>query len=39
MTVTMIITDQKISDTTPNTLALVTGTGCGSSGLNTVCRV
>lgn len=35
----MTITDQKISDTTPYTLALLTGTGCGSSGLNTVCKV
>jgi hypothetical protein len=35
----MIITDQNTSDTTPNTLSSVTGTGCGSAGLNTVCRV
>ena len=39
VTVTMIITDQKISDTTPYTLLSLTGTGCGSSGLNTVWRV
>ena len=36
VTVTMIVTDQKISETTPNTLSLDTGTGCGSLGLNTV---
>lgn len=39
VTVTMIITDQKTSDTTPNTFSVLTGTGCGSLGLNTVCRV
>ena len=32
----MIITDQKISETTPNTLPALTGTGCGSAGLKTV---
>jgi hypothetical protein len=35
----MIITDQNTSDTTPNTLVVLTGTGCGSAGLNTVWRV
>ena len=29
----MIITDQKISDTTPYTLSVLTGTGCGSLGV------
>ncbi len=37
--VTMIMTDQKISDTTPYTLSVVMGTGCGSPGLNTVWMV
>jgi len=32
----MIVTDQKMSETTPKMLSLVTGTGCGSFGLNTV---
>lgn len=35
----MIITDQNTNDTTPNTLSVVTGTGCGSLGLNTVWSV
>jgi len=35
----MIITDHKASDTTPYTLSVETGTGCGSLGLNTVWRV
>src|ERR1700761_4352087 len=35
----MAITDQKISETTPNTFSVVTGTGCGSDGLKTVCTV
>ena len=39
VTVTTTITDQKISDTTPYTFWVLTGTGCGSSGLNTVCSV
>ena len=39
VTVTMIITDQKTSDTTPYTFWELTGTGCGSAGLNSVCRV
>ena len=39
VTVTMSITDQNTSDTTPKTFSSVTGTGCGSSGLNTVCSV
>ena len=36
VSVTMIITDQKMSDTTPNTLSELIGTGCGSAGLKTV---
>ena len=36
VTVTTIVTAQKISDTTPKTLVRVTATGCGSPGLNTV---
>ena len=36
VSVTMIITDQKISDTTPYTLPGLIGTECGSAGLNTV---
>src|SRR5215468_7796488 len=35
----MIVTDQKISETTPNTFSFDTGTGCGSAGLNTVWMV
>ena len=35
----MIITHQKISDTTPKTLSVLTGTGCGSAGLKTVWMV
>jgi hypothetical protein len=34
----MIMTDQNTSDTTPKTFSELTGTGCGSAGLNTVCR-
>src|SRR5215469_5802463 len=37
--VTMIVTAQKISETTPNTFCVDTGTGCGSDGLKTVCTV
>ena len=36
VTVTMIITDQKISDTTPYTCVSESGTGWGSPGLKTV---
>src|ERR1700736_1820306 len=36
VTVTMIITDQKIVDTTPYTLSVEIGTGWGSPGLKTV---
>ena len=36
LTVTMIVTDQKISEINPYTLAAVGGTGCGSAGLNRV---
>ena len=39
VTVTTIITDQKISETIPNTVSRVTETGCGSCGLNTVWTV
>ena len=39
VTVTMIVTDQKISEAIPNTESRLTLTGCGSSGLNTVCSV
>src|SRR5690242_20224664 len=35
----MIVTDQKISETTPKTFSLDTGTGCGSLGLKTVWTV
>ena len=35
----MIITDQKISDTTPYTLSVLIGTGCGSLGSKTVWMV
>src|SRR6201996_9766972 len=35
----MAITDQKISETTPNTFSVVTRTGCGSDGLKIVCTV
>src|SRR5215468_8666765 len=37
--VTTIVTAQKISETTPNTFCVDTGTGCGSDGLKTVCTV
>src|SRR5215471_21449569 len=37
--VTTIVTAQKISETTPNTFWLDTGTGCGSDGLKAVCTV
>src|SRR5262249_27136444 len=36
---TMIVTDQKISETTPKTFSTDTLTGCGSPGLKTVCSV
>lgn len=36
LSVTTMVTDQKISDATPYTLSTDAGTGCGSSGLNTV---
>jgi hypothetical protein len=32
----MIVTDQKTSETIPNTLVFETETGCGSCGLNAV---
>src|SRR5215475_3318523 len=35
----MIVTDQKISETSPKTFSLDTGTGCGSVGLKAVCTV
>jgi hypothetical protein len=35
----MIVTDQKISDAIPKTVSRLTGTGCGSPGLKTVCIV
>src|SRR6201996_5910373 len=35
----MIVTDQKISETTPKTLSWATLTGCGSLGSNSVCNV
>src|SRR5215472_9980278 len=35
----MITTAQTISETTPYTFSVDTGTGCGSDGLNTVCTV
>ena len=39
MTVTMIVTDQKISETIPKMLSCDTLTGCGSLGLKTVWTV
>src|SRR5579859_7852058 len=39
VTVTMIVTDQKISETIPKMLSCDTMTGCGSPGLKTVCTV
>ena len=39
MTVTMIVTDQKISETIPKMVSCDTLTGCGSLGLKTVCTV
>ena len=39
VTVTMIVTDQKISETTPKMLSCDTLTGCGSPGSKTVCTV
>ncbi len=39
MTVTMIVTDQKISETTPRMFCVDTGTRCGSAGLKTVWTV
>jgi hypothetical protein len=35
----MIVTAQKISETTPKTLSLATAIGCGSLGLKTVWTV
>jgi hypothetical protein len=35
----MIVTDQKISETTPKMLSIVAATGCGSPGLKTVWTV
>ena len=35
----MIVTAQKMSDTTPNTLSRDTLTGCGSPGSKSVCTV
>ena len=37
--VTMMVTDQKISEMIPKMLSSVTLTGCGSPGLNTVWTV
>ena len=37
--VTMIVTDQKISETTPKMVSCDTLTGCGSLGLKSVCTV
>ena len=37
--VTMMVTDQTISEIRPYTLAFVTDTGCGSAGLKIVCTV
>lgn len=37
--VTMRITDHTMSETTPNRFSVVSGTGCGSPGSNTVCSV
>ena len=39
VTVTMIVTDQKISEMIPKMLSCDTLTGCGSLGLKTVCTV
>ena len=39
MTVTMMVTDQKISETIPKMVSVDTLTGCGSPGLKTVCTV
>ena len=39
VTVTMIVTDQKISETTPKMLSCDTLTGCGSPGLKSVWTV
>jgi hypothetical protein len=36
VTVTMIVTDQKIIETIPKTLSWLTAMGCGSPGLKTV---
>jgi hypothetical protein len=35
----MTVTDQKINEMIPYTLSVLTATGCGSLGLNTVCTV
>ena len=39
MTVTMMVTDQKISETIPKMVWVDTRTGWGSPGLKTVCMV
>src|SRR5260370_10939417 len=39
VTVTMVVTDQKISETIPKMVSCDTVTGCGSPGLKTVCTV
>jgi hypothetical protein len=39
LSVTMIVTDQKISEMIPKTLSVVADTGCGSLGLKTVWTV
>ena len=39
MTVTTIVTDQKIIETMPKTLSVLAVTGCGSLGLKTVWTV
>ena len=39
MTVTMMVTAQKISEMTPKMFSVDTLTGCGSPGLKTVCSV
>ena len=39
MTVTTSVTDQKIIEMIPKTVASETAIGCGSPGSNTVCTV
>jgi hypothetical protein len=39
VTLTMIVTDQKVSETTPKMVSVDTATGCGSLGLKTVWTV